>query len=262
MNPALPEPLRSFWYAMSELNEVCLRTRWGVVVSDARFPLVWDANHAAVLEALQDVTVEEIRTVLHPTLRRARAPFEHVEVWGATAAPVLGDFLREGAGRGPDIDMVLSGPPPDRDRRIAIQEVDDPDDRFLDWYRDSRVEFGGDLSAEVLDQLLSRDLIVFLPAGLRWFVAHIDGEPAGFASLISLAGVGYLDGVITMPPFRDRGIATATTGAAIEASLSGGDRLVHLLAEEQGRPRQLYERLGFRPWGIVQSFTRRLPHSA
>jgi GNAT superfamily N-acetyltransferase len=257
---ALPDPLHSFWYEMSELNAACRRTRWGAVVSDPRFPLVWDANHAAVLEDAPGLTLEEIRSQLHPALRRAGAPFEHVEFWESPASPALRE-LREGSDRGrPDVDLVFEGPaPPGPDRTLDLREIDHPDDRFLDWYRGSRLEFGDALSDEVLEQLLARDLIVLVPAGLRWFVAYVDEEPAGFTSLLSLGGVGYIDGVVTTRPFRRRGIATATVARALQASLFEGDALVHLLAEEHGSARALYERLGFRVWGSVESFTRRMP---
>ncbi len=259
----IPEPLRTFWYAMSGLNQRCRRTAWGAVVSDPRFPLVWDANHAAILEDVDGLSGEEIRGVLHPALRDAGAPFEHLEFWEPAETPALRDLRREGNRRDPDLDLVFHGAAPAApSSAFEIREIDDPDDRFLDWYRDSRVEFGGDLSGEVLDQLLGRDLIVFLPAGLRWFVAYAGGAPAGFTSLISLAGIGYLDGVITMPAFRRKGVATATVTAAIRASLGQGDAFVHLLAEERGQARRLYERLGFRSWGRVHSFTRRLPQTS
>jgi GNAT superfamily N-acetyltransferase len=260
VKPTLPEPLRSFWYAMSDLNEDCLRTPWGAVVSDARFPLVWDANHAAVLEPSPGLTVDEVRAELHPAVRRAGASFEHIEFWAQPESPALRLLRREVGRKDPDLDLVFEGPVPRApDPGLEIREIAEPDDRFLDWYRSSRVEFGGGLSDEVLDQLLSRDLLVFLPAGMRWFVAYVDDVPAGFTTLISLAGAGYLDGVITMPPFRRRGIATATVTAATRASLSRGDAIVHLLAEEKGRARRLYERLGFRAWSKADSFTRGLP---
>jgi predicted GNAT family acetyltransferase len=70
--------------------------------------------------------------------------------------------------------------------------------------------------------------------------------------------VGYLDNVVTMPPFRRRGVASATVTAAVGASLGSGDRHVFLLAEKDGDPQRLYERLGFRVRSPIESFTRLL----
>ena len=82
-------------------------------------------------------------------------------------------------------------------------------------------------------------------------------EVGGFVSLISLAGVGYIDNVVTLGRHRRRGLASAATMEAVRASRDGGDEVVHLLAERDGRPRGLYERLGFEVRGRVTSLTRR-----
>ena len=70
--------------------------------------------------------------------------------------------------------------------------------------------------------------------------------------------MGYVDNVVTLPRFRRRGVASATTGRAVRESLAKGDRLVHLLTAEGGGPVRLYEALGFRARGTVASVTRRL----
>src|SRR5439155_5255672 len=82
---------------------------------------------------------------------------------------------------------------------VEVREVTDPDEAFWDWYRGTRSMFGQELSDEVVDLLIRRDQDMFVPAGLRWFVGHVDGKPAGFTSLLALAEVGYLDNVVTMP---------------------------------------------------------------
>jgi ribosomal protein S18 acetylase RimI-like enzyme len=154
--------------------------------------------------------------------------------------------------------MVFEGDPdglPGPVDDIRLDEVTEPDAAFTAWYRGSRDEFDGPLPEDVIDQLVRRDLEVFLPLGMRWFVARVGRRPAGYTSLLSLDDVGYLDGVLTMPEFRGRGIATATVSEAVRSSLGGGDHVVHLVAEEGGRPQRLYDRLGFRTRAAVESFT-------
>jgi GNAT superfamily N-acetyltransferase len=114
------------------------------------------------------------------------------------------------------------------------------------------------LSDDVMDQLLERLRSVLVPAGLRWFVARVGGERAGYAGLLSLEGVGYVEGVVTMPGFRRRGVASATVGRAIEASEENGDRALFLLTDPEGGPRRLYERLGFSVAAEVEGCTRRM----
>jgi ribosomal protein S18 acetylase RimI-like enzyme len=86
----------------------------------------------------------------------------------------------------------------------------------------------------------------------------MNGEPAGYTSLLSSEGVGYLDNVVTMPPFRRRGVATGTVIAAVRSSLRSGDDRVFLLAERGGNAQRLYERLGFRVRSQIESYTRPL----
>ena len=49
----LPEFVRRFWYAATELGQRTERTAWGAIASDDRYPLVWDANNATVLETAE-----------------------------------------------------------------------------------------------------------------------------------------------------------------------------------------------------------------
>jgi ribosomal protein S18 acetylase RimI-like enzyme len=248
---------------MAQVNPTCEPTAWGYVVADARYPKVWDANHAAVLRPTPESTAAEIRAALTPVLRRAGAGQEHIEMWGLPEQSGLRDEFRvEVVGALPVDAVMVFEADPDRlaahVEGIRLRELTDPGDAFLAWYRRSRSEFGEPLAEDVLDQLLHRDLEVFLPRGMRWFAATAEDEPVGYTSVLSLAGVGYLDGVMTMPTFRGRGIATATIAAAIRASRSAGDEVVHLLAEDGGAPQRLYERLGFRTRARVETFSRPL----
>ncbi len=118
--------------------------------------------------------------------------------------------------------------------------------------------FGDVLAEDVVEQMDRREQEVLIPAGLRMFVALVEGRVAGFTNLLSLRAVGYLDTVVTLPQFRRRGVATAAVTHAVGESLAGGDRLVHLLADEGEPPQALYERLGFRVRARVRSVNRSL----
>jgi len=256
---SLREPIRSFWQAWGGLNPLCVETTWGQVVTDARFPRVWEANRAAVLRRHARTSASAIRGRLLPALRDANATHETVEFWDPpTSCPAL-EELRAGAAEvGIDVLMVFRGDPDalrETERRVDVREIARPGRSFWTVYRDSRIEFGGDMSRETLGQLVQRDREVLVPAGLRWFVGHADGRPAGYASLISLEGVGYLDNVVTVPELRRRGVAAACVAAAVRTGTEAGDRLVFLLAERDGNPQRLYERMGFRTVAPVESFT-------
>ncbi|HYV02810.1 MAG TPA: GNAT family N-acetyltransferase [Actinomycetota bacterium] len=257
---SLPDFVRRFWYASIELGQRTARTPWGAVTTDRRYPLVWDANNATVLEPAKGLTAAAIRADLAPALHAAGAPFEHVEFWDISAGgPALEEYRRSGQRPDPDMVMVLDRLAlPGRGGSVQTLEVARPDRSFWDWYRESLHEFGTAKSEDLLDQMTDRTAQVFVPAGLRFYVGLLDGQRVGYASLLSLEGVGYLDHVVTMPSLRRRGVATATVTAAVQASLSGGDRHLFLLAERDGEPQRLYERLGFRVQAAVESFTRLL----
>jgi len=255
---SLPPFVRSFWYAATELGQRTLRTPWGAVATDDRYPLVWDANNATVLEPASGLTGREIRAALTPALRAAGAPFEHVEFWETSGgSPALEEYRRAGERPDPDVVMVVNRlTPPARASEVEALELARPGPGFWEWYRDSLREFGPNDSEGLLDQMTARTAEVFVPAGLRFFVGSIGGERAGYTSLLSLGGVGYLDNVVTMPSHRRRGVATATVVAAVRSALAAGDRHVFLLAEKDGDPQRLYERLGFRVRSSIESFTR------
>ena len=257
---SLPDFVRRFWYASIQLGQRTTRTPWGAVATDRRYPLVWDANNATVLEPVKGLSTADIRTDLAPALRAAGAPYEHVEFWEtSTGGPALEEYRRTGERPDPDVVMVLDRlAPSGRPGKVRTLEVAQPDRSFWDWYRESLREFGTAQSEDLLDQMTARTADVFMPAGLRFYVGLLDGQRVGYASLLSLEGVGYLDNVVTMPTFRRRGVASTTVTAAIRASLTGGDRHVFLLAEKDGNPQRLYERLGFRVRAEIESFTRLL----
>jgi ribosomal protein S18 acetylase RimI-like enzyme len=260
----LDDQLSAFWSAWRRLNGTCRETAWGEVVTDHRYPLVWESNHAAVLRNAGEVTAADIREVLLPAIEDAGAAYEHVEFWDPPAeTPALAELRAGSELGGTDAVMVhrRSGSAPLPGAPVPGVEVKDlphPDEDFWAVYRSSRNEFGGHMTGDVVDQLVIRDREVLVPAGLRAFGAYVEGSLAGFVTLISLAGVGYVDNVVTLPEHRRRGVATAGVVRALRASVEAGDVATHLLTEEGSDAQRLYERLGFEPAARVSSVTRRL----
>ena len=107
----LPEQLHRFWIALDDLVADVLPTTWGAVVTDARFPDVWDTNYARV-DVASAVSLARIEADLLPALRRAGIQVEHVVSFHHEAH---GDLLAELSSRGHriswDLAMVLDGPP-------------------------------------------------------------------------------------------------------------------------------------------------------
>ena len=254
----LPEPLLRFWYERDATDDAH-RTPWGMIFADPRFPLIYDANRAGVLEDVTGLTLEGVRDELLPALEWTGSPHEHVEFWAGQKSPAVEQIRAEGAEEKHDVVMVFeaTGAPGPETNELEVREIIALDEDFLQWYRASRDDFGEELeyTPDVVDQLYRRDIEVFVPRGMRFFAASIGGAKAGLAALQSLTGVGYISTLLTMPAFRRRGVGSALVRRVVDESLSAGDELVHLLAEKDGAPQRLYERLGFRVVSTVVSFT-------
>jgi GNAT superfamily N-acetyltransferase len=91
--------------------------------------------------------------------------------------------------------------------------------------------------------------------GARFFAAWMDGELAGCCDLYEHAGVAQIENVDTLERFRNRGVARAFLGAAIDAARPAAD-LVFLFADDADWPKQLYAKLGFDPVGYFRQFTK------
>ena len=261
----LPEPILSFWKAALGLHDRVRETSWGAVVTDPRYPRVHEANHASVLETAPDLTLEEIRTELLPALREAGATHEHIEIMDADdESRALRELLASPERHDPDAVMIYEGGrdpahrAPPSSEGVRVEVVARPDDSFWNLYRVVPDQYGEPLPDDVLDQMLARVRQIFFPYE-SFVVGKVDGATAGVASVLTLEGVAYIDNVVTLPPFRGRGVASATVTHAVSGSLDAGAETVFLLAEENGAPRRLYERLGFRVQRRCFGFTRPLP---
>jgi ribosomal protein S18 acetylase RimI-like enzyme len=263
----LPEPILTFWMASLRLHADLRQTDWGAVVTDPRYPLVYEANHASVLKPAPDLTLGDIRSELLPALKEARATHEHVEIMDADDRnPALRELLAAPGDHSPDVLMIYEGKDTpgggrassDLSDGIRVEEVARPTGSFWETYRLVPNEYGEALPDDVLDQMLNRVEEVFLPAGERFFLGRVGGVDAGVASALTLKGVAYIDNVVTWPAFRGRGVAGAMVRRTVEASLQAGAELVFLLAEESGSARRLYEHLGFRVHRRCYGFTRPL----
>src|SRR2546427_303869 len=151
---ALPEPLDDFWSEWRALNGSRRPTAWGEVVTDARYPLVWESNHAAVLRDHDSVSAADIRGELLPALQQAGARNEHVEFWAPPpGCPVIVQMARGSDHLGTDSIMVHEGGPDallatPRHAGVRVRELEDPDEDFWSVYRSRRDEFGAGLRSD------------------------------------------------------------------------------------------------------------------
>jgi ribosomal protein S18 acetylase RimI-like enzyme len=80
-----------------------------------------------------------------------------------------------------------------------------------------------------------------------------DGKPVGFAQLERIGDAAEVTQVYVSPEYRGGGRGTAITRAAIEAAEVDD---LWIVADDKGRPKALYARLGFRPAWTSFEFLR------
>ena len=132
------------------------------------------------------------------------------------------------------IDLTLTG---------EVLEVDEPTLRPL-WAEATR-RFPHGKDEEVVQQILEHRRLVAEALPTRYFAVEAAGELVAHAELYSLGGVGQVENVVTLDEYRNRGFARALVLRAAAASRETGNDLTFLVADADGWPQQLYEKLGF-----------------
>ena len=134
---------------------------------------------------------------------------------------------------------------------VAVEDVpyDDVIDLRVGWHREDFPTMDpGNYIAEARDAAERR--------GARILAVRDGGGAIAVAQLEHHDGSAELLQVYVHPDHRGRGLGTAITCAAIHAGAEARD--LWIVADDEGRPKELYGRLGFRPvWHIVE--TLRLP---
>jgi len=239
------EDLVRFWDELDSGLEHVTPTWWGALVTDGRFPGVWDTNYARVETADPALSLAEVAAGLEPALEEAGAVSFHVVLFRPReTAALLDELIARGDRPSWDIVMEHGGAPSSADGPVEELRMDRPDD----WARlgDSLASFGVDEPA-VVQQLLRLEREVLDPGGTkRWFgVRGPGGEVVAFGALVLLAGLGYVDHIVTFPEARGRGYARRIVARLVQEARAAGVDRIFLLVDPEG-PVGLYEGLGFR----------------
>jgi ribosomal protein S18 acetylase RimI-like enzyme len=132
---------------------------------------------------------------------------------------------------------------------IAVEEVpyDAVHDLRVAWHQEDfpGMDSGG-YHAEARE--------VAMRCGAR-VLAVMDGRaPVAYAQLERHGTTAEITHVYVHPEYRGAGRGTALTRAAIEAASDARD--IWIVADDEGRPKELYARLGFRPAWAMTEFLR------
>lgn len=240
-------------------------TTWGLYIWNDEFPLVSDANTAWILRWAEGLTPEacahEIASRFRARGRTARIRFgdsPHSNLAAQLEAP----FRHEGFVPAPVVlDLARARTPAERSSStVPVREVTgEAEERCWRLAEASLVEDG--FAEPEGGQLLALSKRRYRTVGMRFFLATMGGDPAGYATLCSKDAIGYIEDLYTIPRFRGRGVGAGLVRAAIAASADGGDEHVGLTtASTNDTAQRLYRRIGFEVVGTCRGFTR--PSSA
>lgn len=256
----VPDHVIRFWRDLDSCFGHVEPTWWGAVVTDERFPAIWDANYARIDVASDDLSASDIEHELVPALAAVGTEVMHVVSFDPEATgPLLAELSTRGHLLTFDLVMDLEGPPELVATDASIEELS-PSTALWDRVSESMTLFGvADRAA--IGQLGEIERDVMAPSGKRWFGVRDDaGTIVSLGAMIVRDGVGYLDNVATFPEARGRGLASAiATRLAYDAGIAGA-RHVFLLADPgAGHAARMYERLGFRGVGRLAATRGPLP---
>jgi ribosomal protein S18 acetylase RimI-like enzyme len=132
---------------------------------------------------------------------------------------------------------------------ITVEEVayDDVHDLRVAWHLEDFPDLDpAGYHAEAREVALSR--------GVRVLAVRDGRAPVAFAQLERDGGAAEITQVYVHPDHRGGGRGTAMTRAAIQAASDATD--LWIVADDEGRPKHLYARLGFRPAWTMLEFLR------
>jgi ribosomal protein S18 acetylase RimI-like enzyme len=93
---------------------------------------------------------------------------------------------------------------------------------------------------------------------VRYFAARSEGRIASYCELFSDGKTAQIESVMTLEPFRGRGLATGVVARALAESRAEHD-LTFLVADADDWPKELYRKLGFEECGSIWDFLRPPP---
>jgi ribosomal protein S18 acetylase RimI-like enzyme len=256
---AMPTVAEPYFEASDAALQGTRRTWWGTVVTDDRFPDVYDLNYARVTEEAADLTLTDVVEELEPLLRPAGSRHLQITVMHPGGAPALvEEAVAAGLRVSTDSVMELRREVlPPAGAADGIERADPAGDLLWRTLRDSYREFDV-TQPHVVEQLLRWNREVLAPAGRRHFLARRDGRVAGMGALQVADGIAYVDDIVTFPEFRRRGVASAIVARLVREAAAFGAGATFLLADEAG-PIRLYRSLGFEETGTIRTLLGHAP---
>jgi ribosomal protein S18 acetylase RimI-like enzyme len=218
----------------------------GSVLRTPSAPNFWDANFVRVEGEASDLEPPDLIKAADRLLAGSR--HRKLEVQDERAGARMRPFF-EIAGWVVDRNAVMLREGP-ADAHPDVEEVGLLDTRALrvEWY----LSFENDEAEQ--EALAAAQDRISVRRNMRAFVVRgPDGVPAGFTTLAVAADGVEIDQLYVTPSARGHGIGARL----VESALAAGARdTAWVIADDDGRARALYERLGFETVWLQHSFVR------
>jgi ribosomal protein S18 acetylase RimI-like enzyme len=228
---------------------------FGVAHLDQSLPRVWSRNYLLAEKHLGQVSAGLLAAEADRVLGGAGLRHRRIEVHeGAVGARLEAGFRGLGWASQCDLVMVARREPDRRADTSLVGEVlfEELEPIWADGIRSEPL--GQD--DEVVRQLVDNKRVVMEAIETRFFAARVDGTLVSYCDLYSDGQTGQIEAVMTLEPYRNRGLARANVSRALEASREAGNELIFLLAHRDDWPQELYRKLGFDEVGFIYDFVR------
>jgi GNAT superfamily N-acetyltransferase len=234
-----------------------VRTSWGTIYKDDRFPLIHTANLGWVA-TLPEEGPRKILADLEEAFRGTAFPhrallFEDAE----KAFAVQEEFVRLGFRPTAELALAKVGLPdcivnPDLEVRPASEGTAAADFRSVTTATDA----GFGHSREVVEQLWGVWRDRSRRVGMQPYVAYLNGTAAGTISVWPRGIFAWIDNVATHPDFRMRGVGRTMIFEVCKRAIEVRCEWVLLISDLFDTPQAMYKTLGFQPIGEVRGFLR------
>ena len=230
--------------------ERVVETRFGPALFNDTHSTIWNLN---VLRADRPETASAAEIAAEA--ERVQAELGHRRVILPPGATELESGFRE-LGWEPDHFLFMvyrsDAEPETTDR---VEEVEPERLRGL---REAIIrEWQEDADEETVAEIVAADMLMWRAASSRIFGIVEDGEVVSSAQLYSDGSTAQVEEVATLPSHRGRGYAKQVVSRAVAEAVAGRHEFIFLVADGDGWPKALYNRLGFEEVGSRFAFLRR-----
>jgi len=219
-------------------------------VRDARAPRIYDSNHARLVRT-HEAGVDEFLAAVDAELS-ARGHRASIRLDPLSRPPALEARLAlDGWECDKGILMLLEGEPRAGASETQIRAVESDTDweSYLALKRsDDAAPWVREVGAEWVDSKRRKH-----PRVRTWLASRGNGS-VGFFSEFVEDRLGLLEDLYVHPSARFRGVATALVAHCVVQARQRGAQAVFLTARAADTPKQMYAKMGFRPFAITQNW--------